>query len=70
MDKNQLCLTQKIVDEVEKLRFEVFELSRLNDSLTERLHKSERKKCEALQEEVTTLRNRLDVERERRNDLE
>ena len=47
----------------------MFELSRLNDSLTERLHKSERK-CEALQEDVTTLRNRLDVERERRNDLE
>ena len=69
MDKNQLCLTQKIVEEVEKLRSEVFELSRLNDSLTERLHKPERK-CEALQEDVTTLRNRLDVERERRNDLE
>ena len=69
MDKNQLCLTQKIVEEVGRLRFEVFELSRLNDSLTERLHKSERK-CEALQEDVTTLRNRLDVERERRNDLE
>ena len=57
------------MEEVEKLRSEVSELSRLNDSLTERLHKSERR-CEALQEDVTTLRNRLDVERERRNDLE
>ena len=69
MDKNQLFLTQKIVEEVEKLRSEVFELSRLNDSLTERLHKFERK-CEALQEDVTTLRNSLVVERESRNDLE
>ena len=34
MDKNQLFLTQKIVEEVEKLRSEVFDLSRLNDHLT------------------------------------
>ena len=34
MDKNQLFLTQKIVEEVEKLRSEVFDLSRLNDYLT------------------------------------
>ena len=47
MDKNQLFLTQKIVEEVEKLQSEVFDLSRLNDRLTERLHKSERK-CEAV----------------------
>ena len=40
MDKNQLFLTQKIVEEVEKLQSEVFDLSRLNDRLTERLHKS------------------------------
>ena len=70
MDKNQLFLTQKIVEEVEKLRSEVFDLSRLNDHLTGLwLHKPERK-CEALQEDVTALRNRLDVEHERRNDLE
>ena len=43
MDKNQLCLIQKIVEEVDKLRSEVFELSRPNDRLTEKLHKSERK---------------------------
>ena len=58
MDKNQLFLTQKIVDEMGKLRSDVFELSRLNDHLTERLQKSERK-CKALQEDATILRNRL-----------
>ena len=55
MDKNQLFLTQKIVEEVEKLRSEVFELSRLNDRLTERLQNSEGK-CADLQKDVTTLR--------------
>ena len=55
------------MEEVEKLWSEVSELSRLNERLTERLQKSERK-CEALQEDATTFCNRLDVH-ERRNDL-
>ena len=58
MDKNQLFLTQKIVEEMGKLRSDVFELSRLNDRLTERLQKCERK-CKALREDATILRNRL-----------
>ena len=45
------------------------ELSKLNDRLTERLQNSEGK-CADLQKDVTTLRNRLDAECERRNDLE
>ena len=45
------------------------ELSKLNDRLTKRLQNSEGK-CADLQKDVTTLRNSLDVEREKRNDLE
>ena len=49
----------KIVEEVEKLRSEVFELRRLNDRLVERLQKSE-SKCAELEENVILLRNRLE----------
>ena len=57
------------MEEVEKLRSEVFELRRLNDRLVERLQKSE-SKCAELEEDVITLRNRLEDERERRNELD
>ena len=55
------CLKKKskIVEEVEKLQSEVFELRRLNDRLVERLQKSE-SKCAELEENVILLRNRLE----------
>ena len=69
IDQNKLFLSEKIVAEVDKLRHEVFEVSRLNDQLTERLKKAE-DKCAELQGDVEQTRNTLDMERERRNELD
>ncbi|XP_070183386.1 uncharacterized protein [Littorina saxatilis] len=69
IDGNKTALSKKIECEVERLRSEIFELQRVNDCLTEKLQQTE-KKCTVLHEEVECLRKCLDVEREKRNDLD
>ena len=69
LEDNKSVLSAKIVEEIDKLRSEIFDLKKENDHLNKRLQKSEQT-CVGLRGDIEQLQHGVTAEREKRNELD